>query len=405
MAEEIVFDIAELAATLPQTSDTMLRDLRLVDREAASCRIFRTYRTVPPHFHVSCDEYLYVLQGRALFQIAAEEPREVGPGMLIHFPKRTVHGMPALLEEPFVVLAIDTPRRTPEDVTFVDPSAGDAASFIATEDTPTHGDAGASPSLSLVRLASQQTLEGMRLRRELVHQRRLLVAREQHLGELRAQLVSFEGRYLRQVGLLHRQLDGWEEKIAELHGQTREAEGAVESADDEEGAVAEDPLLLRDLYRDLAKLLHPDFAIDAPDEQRRTRLMALANDAYRREDAHAIRRMLIGYGADDGSGHTGHLRDEDAHLAAVLRQVAQEIAAVDLQIEELQRSDSAQLQAKVLDAAREGRDLLAEMAARVKGSIGLAMRRYELDLSRKQRPSMGLAVESLLTAEDTSGRA
>lgn len=128
-----MFDIPKLAATLPETSDTMLRDLRLVDREAASCRIFRTYRPVAPHFHVSCDEYLYVLQGRAMFQIGEEAACEIGPGMLIHFPQRTVHSMPALIEEPFVVLAIDTPRRPPEDVTFVDPTDGDAASFIATE--------------------------------------------------------------------------------------------------------------------------------------------------------------------------------------------------------------------------------------------------------------------------------
>lgn len=137
MTDGHTFDIALLAASLPETSETMLRDLRLVERDAASCRIFRTYRPVPPHFHVSCDEYLYVLQGRALFQIGDAEPREIGPGVLIHFPKRTVHGMPALLEEPFVVLAIDTPRRPPEDVTFVDPRDGDAASFIATDALPT----------------------------------------------------------------------------------------------------------------------------------------------------------------------------------------------------------------------------------------------------------------------------
>ena len=133
MAEEHLFDIVQLALTLPETSDTMLRDFRLVDREAASCRIFRTYRPVQPHYHLSCDEYLYVLQGRAMFQVGGNAPREVGPGMLIHFPKGTVHGITALLDEPYVVLAIDTPRRPPQDVTFVDPSDGDAASFIATE--------------------------------------------------------------------------------------------------------------------------------------------------------------------------------------------------------------------------------------------------------------------------------
>ncbi len=124
------FDIASLAATLPGTSETMLCDLRLTDEEAASCRIFRTYRAAPLHYHESCDEYLYVLQGRAMFEIEGETPRVLGPGELVHFRKRTVHGIP---EHPFVVLALDTPRRPPEDVHFVNPADGDASMFIRTE--------------------------------------------------------------------------------------------------------------------------------------------------------------------------------------------------------------------------------------------------------------------------------
>ncbi len=127
------FDIAALAATLPETSETMLRDLRLTDQEAASCRIFRTYRPAPLHYHESCDEYLYVLQGRAVFTIAGEEPRELGAGELVHFLKRTVHGIPEILEHPFVVLALDTPRRPPGDIHFLNPADGDASNFITTE--------------------------------------------------------------------------------------------------------------------------------------------------------------------------------------------------------------------------------------------------------------------------------
>ena len=127
------FDIAALAATLPDTSETMLRDLRLTDEEAASCRIFRTYRAAPLHYHTSCDEYLYVLQGRAMFVLEGEVPRVLGPGELVHFCKRTVHGIPEILEHPFVVLALDTPRRPPEDIHFVNPADGDASTFIQTE--------------------------------------------------------------------------------------------------------------------------------------------------------------------------------------------------------------------------------------------------------------------------------
>ena len=127
------FDITALAATLPETTETMLRDIRLTDEEAASCRIFRTYRPAAMHFHTSCDEYLYVLSGRGVFVMEGEAPRELGPGELVHFRKRTMHGMPQILEHPFVVLAIDTPRRPPEDVHFVNPEDGTPESFIQSQ--------------------------------------------------------------------------------------------------------------------------------------------------------------------------------------------------------------------------------------------------------------------------------
>ncbi len=130
--EQHFFDIAALAATLPDTSNTMLRDLRLVDREAASCRIFRVYRAAPLHFHQSCDEYLYVLQGRAVMTVEGDT-RTVGPGELVSFPRNAVHGTPEVLEHPFLVLAIDTPRRPPEDVHFISEDDGTAQSFIQTE--------------------------------------------------------------------------------------------------------------------------------------------------------------------------------------------------------------------------------------------------------------------------------
>lgn len=133
MTDHKVFPIADLAATLPATADTMLTDIRLTDEQAASCRIFRVYRTVPAHYHTSCDEYLYVLSGRAEIAIATDAPKEVRPGQLIFFGKNTIHALPRILEEPFTVLAIDTPRRPPEDVHFVNPADGTPQSFIRTQ--------------------------------------------------------------------------------------------------------------------------------------------------------------------------------------------------------------------------------------------------------------------------------
>jgi mannose-6-phosphate isomerase-like protein (cupin superfamily) len=127
------FFIPTLAATLPEAAQTMLTDIRLTDEEAASCRVFRVYRAVPPHFHTSCDEYLYVLSGAAQIAIADDAPHEIRPGELVFFKKNTVHALPQILEHPFTVLAIDTPRRPPEDVHFVNPADGTPQTFIKTQ--------------------------------------------------------------------------------------------------------------------------------------------------------------------------------------------------------------------------------------------------------------------------------
>ena len=110
-----IFDVAALAAALPDSAGTLLVDTYLTDREAASARVFRVYRPTPPHYHATCDEYLYCLSGRGTFWM--RDPAAVtafGPGQLLFFEKGTVHAMPALEPgDPVVFLSIDTPRRAP----------------------------------------------------------------------------------------------------------------------------------------------------------------------------------------------------------------------------------------------------------------------------------------------------
>ena len=125
-----VFDINKIAGNFPATADTMLIDTRLTDEQNASSRVFRVYRPTPAHYHATCDEYLLVISGRATFFLGDSPHFEVGPGQLIFFKQGTVHGTPQLLEEPFVVLAVDTPRRDPRDIIFVNPADGTPESFI-----------------------------------------------------------------------------------------------------------------------------------------------------------------------------------------------------------------------------------------------------------------------------------
>lgn len=126
------FDLQALARKFPPSADTMLIDMRLTDEAAASSRLFRIYRPVPAHFHQTCDEYLQVISGRGTFIVDGGAPLELGPGQLLFFRRNTVHSIPKIVEAPLVVFSVDTPRRDPADVHFVNPSEGTPATFIKT---------------------------------------------------------------------------------------------------------------------------------------------------------------------------------------------------------------------------------------------------------------------------------
>ena len=125
------FDLNEVAASFPEQAESMLLDRYLVDRPESSTRIFRVYQGTPAHFHRKCDEHLLVLSGRGSFWMG--DPANLapfGPGTFLFFHRGTVHAMPTLTEGPVVFLAIDTPRRDPRDIVFVDSAEGTPETFI-----------------------------------------------------------------------------------------------------------------------------------------------------------------------------------------------------------------------------------------------------------------------------------
>lgn len=125
------FDVPAIAASFPDQAETLLLDRYLVDREAASARVFRVYRGTPPHYHAKSDEYLYVVSGRGTFWMEdAAKGGEFSPGSFLFFRKGTVHALPEIFEEPVVFLSLDAPRRDPKDIVFVNPADATPESFI-----------------------------------------------------------------------------------------------------------------------------------------------------------------------------------------------------------------------------------------------------------------------------------
>ncbi len=125
------FNIHEIARSFPDTADTLLLDTYLTNEAGASARVFRVYRETPPHYHATCDEYLYVLSGRGEFWMERpENGGEFAPGDLLFFRRGTVHALPSITDAPVVFLSVDTPRRDPGDVIFVNPEDGTPETFI-----------------------------------------------------------------------------------------------------------------------------------------------------------------------------------------------------------------------------------------------------------------------------------
>ncbi|WP_100524233.1 cupin domain-containing protein [Mycobacteroides abscessus] len=129
-----IFDVYAEIEDLPDESGALLTDVYFSDFPEASSRIFRIYETLPLHYHEECDEHLYVVSGEGIFHLdGTEQPAK--PGNFLRFGRRQVHGFPRIDVHPFVVLAIDVPRRRPDDIVFINPDEGDAKKFMARNNT------------------------------------------------------------------------------------------------------------------------------------------------------------------------------------------------------------------------------------------------------------------------------
>jgi hypothetical protein len=245
----------------------------------------------------------------------------------------------------------------------------------------------------IVRKLTPEQEELERKREELGAVRAALAERELELADLRTQLRSFEGRYLRQVGVLYAELDDWNARIVELEASrdnssaTRQrAEEARKHADETHEATHGEASKtqdfkpspdLRNLFRDVAKRIHPDFARDDADQQRRTRLMAQANDAYSRGDAEALQRILDDYDESSESVQGEGIGTELVRIIRQIHQARKNIAAIEQELTNLRASEIAQLKHDAEAAQQEGRDLLMELATSLRKQVADVQKKHE----------------------------
>jgi hypothetical protein len=249
-------------------------------------------------------------------------------------------------------------------------------------------------SAEIILQPSPDAIALMEKREQLAAVRTALAEREAELAQVRAQLKTFEGRYLRQVGILYAELDDLEARIAEREAGLYDSESARRRAEEARqqaqethdaafGASAEaeefePPASLKTLFREVAKRIHPDFARDDAEAKYFTLLMARANQAYSRGDTETLQRLLDDHREINASVAGEGTAAELLRITRQIRHAERDIARLDVERASLLTSEIAQLHVDAEAAVLEHRDLLTELATRIREQIAEARRRFEL---------------------------
>ncbi len=217
-----------------------------------------------------------------------------------------------------------------------------------------------------------------------------LAQSELDLATLQAELHTFESRYTAIVGVCYAELDEIEAQISEAEARLKpkdikiQEQAAKARAQAQESAQAagiaqklktakfEPSESLKKFYREVAKHIHPDLAIDEKERARRQQLMADANRAYEEGDEAKLRAILAEW---ENSPESVEGEGTAAELVRIIRKIAQveeRLHVIETGIDQLEESDLFQLKTKVEIAENKGQDLLVEMASRVKAEIASA---------------------------------
>ena len=131
---------------------------------------------------------------------------------------------------------------------------------------------------------------------------------------------------------------------------------------------------IKELYRKVAKAIHPDLSSDDEERTWRQKLMAEANNAYANEDGDSLQSILHQWVNGHVPGNFSGISAELTHLVHKIFQVNEKLRKVEAEIFQLKNSDLYQLMTRIEEALYDGVDLLAEIAATIDEEIALIRR-------------------------------
>ncbi|MEP6703796.1 MAG: hypothetical protein ABJB34_03225 [Acidobacteriota bacterium] len=219
-----------------------------------------------------------------------------------------------------------------------------------------------------------------------------LADREEEMTDLRAELERFEARYKMEVGRLYADLDEIDAQIAEEEYKLvpddeeikkkaeelrkRAEESAANNENAEAGSFKWNPTPeAKKAYHNLARIIHPDLALDAKEKEKRHGLMARLNEAYSAGDQAQLNKLVEDFKNSPDTVKGDSVGDD---LVRAIRQIAQVLARLNELREEKSEATLSELfvlREKVEAELAAGRDMLKHMAERTKSFIKKSERR------------------------------
>jgi predicted nucleic acid-binding Zn-ribbon protein len=225
--------------------------------------------------------------------------------------------------------------------------------------------------------------------------------RQEHIAQLEfeildtnAELGRFENEYEVRVGILERQVEELEADLEQARFQAARRAQWGERADSpdmhvdvleqfrrtwtprekppepppEEPITEEVKAQLKTLFRTLAKRFHPDLVTDPDAKRWRQKIMAQINEAYAAQDVRALKAITAKQ--DRPEAPVQKSRDQIlADMRSEVRRLDGVIRNLERALHELINSHVVKLMLEVTIAARQGRDLLDEIATELRNEI------------------------------------
>jgi hypothetical protein len=189
----------------------------------------------------------------------------------------------------------------------------------------------------------------------------------------------------------------------------RAEESAARAAEDAEKADSRfDPTQeAKKAYHQIARIIHPDLALDAKEKERRHELMADLNHAYSSGDQAKLNKLVEQFrnSPDLVTGDT--VGDQFVRVIRQIYQVRARLAELKLERRATEESELYELRLRVESEMNEGRDLLAQMAARTRVHIKKSERRLSnlkhVNLAQEEyvRDKYGLDIGEFRQTDDS----